>query len=574
MFLILLSARSISAQGVLKGTAFRELPDPTADTLSDWSAVPKGLSASFATIDQRFAKHRVPDVVVEKSHTIRGWKGERLSAQVLLWTAQPVADTRVFVGDFKTKGARLEGGIAKARFVRYVMTDEFAAGCGYRKPQDFAASLSADMLDDLQQFDVEGKSARPVWITIDIPRSAKAGVYQSVVTVSGAGIKDQKLALKLEVIDRLLPEPSDWTFHLDLWQHPAAVARVNDVPMWSDAHFEALRPIMKRLADAGQKVITATLNKDPWNVQTFDPYADMIIWTKESNGSWQYDYTVFDRWVELMMELGVKKMINCYSIIPWNNRIHYKDAAKGEMVDVEATPGSIEFDTLWTPFLTDFVSHLRAKGWLEITNIAMDERSPEQMDAAFALLKKVAPELGIAYADNHKTYKRYPNSDDISIAIGHPYSKEDLVDRRARGLNSTFYICCSDGFPNQFTFSDPAEAAYLGWYALASGFDGLLRWSYNSWVENPLQDSRFRAWPAGDTYLVYPQNRTSIRFERTLEGVQDYTKVVEIRKQLEAKGDYKNLQRLDEAIQKLNNPARTADWNKNLNEAKALLNSL
>ncbi len=574
LFLILLSARSISAQGVLKGTAFNELPDPTADTLSDWSAVPKGLSASFVTIDQRFAKHRVPIMAVEKLHTIRGWKGECLSAQVLLWTAQPVADVRVSVGEFKTKGARLEGGIAKARFVRYVMTDEFASGCGYRKPQDFAASLSADMLDDLQQFDVEGKSARPVWITVDIPRSAKAGVYQSVVTVSGKGIKDQKLALNLEVIDRVLPEPSDWTFHLDLWQHPAAVARANQVAMWSDAHFEALRPIMKRLANAGQKVITATLNKDPWNVQTFDPYADMIVWTKNSNGSWQYDYTVFDRWVELMMEQGVKKMINCYSIIPWNNRIHYKDAAKGEIVDVEATPGSTEFDTLWSPFLTDFVLHLRAKGWLEITNIAMDERSPEQMDAAFALLKKVAPELGIAYADNHKTYKRYPDSDDISIAIGHPYSREDLTDRRARGLNSTFYICCSDGFPNQFTFSDPAEAAYLGWYALASGFDGLLRWSYNSWVENPLQDSRFRAWPAGDTYLVYPQNRTSIRFERTLEGVQDYTKVMVVRKELEAKGDRKNLQRLDEAIQKLNNPARTADWNKNLNEAKALLNSL
>ncbi|WP_219847879.1 glycoside hydrolase domain-containing protein [Sphingobacterium gobiense] len=56
---------------------------------------------------------------------------------------------------------------------------------------------------------------------------------------------------------------------------------------------------------------------------------------------------------------------------------------------------------------------------------------------------------------------------------------------------------------NQFTFSDPAESTYLAWYAMADGFDGFLRWAFNSWVENPLHDSRFRTWPAGDTYKSF-----------------------------------------------------------------------
>ena len=34
--------------------------------------------------------------------------------------------------------------------------------------------------------------------------------------------------------------------------------------------FERMRPTMRQLADAGQKVITATLNKDPWNNQCYD----------------------------------------------------------------------------------------------------------------------------------------------------------------------------------------------------------------------------------------------------------------------------------------------------------------
>lgn len=553
-----------------KGTPFKELPDPTADTLSDWSKVKPGLHSSFVSIDKRFPRSVAPGIPIQKRAGLSGWKGERVSAQVLLWTAAPVKGAQVKVSEFTGQQGRLPASIASARFIRYVMTDEFAAGCGYRKPQDFAASLSPDMLDDLKSFDLDAGNVRPVWISLEIPADAAKGSYSSTVTVSGEGVASQALSLTLEVAGQVLPPPSEWTFHLDQWQHPSAVARLDKVAMWSDAHFEALKPVMQMAARAGQKVITATLNKDPWNVQTFDPYADMITWTKNTDGTWQYDYSVFDRWIQFMMDLGIKKMINCYSIIPWNNEVHYKDAGSGKQINVVAKPGTPVFEEVWTPFLMDFVKHLRQKGWLEITNIAIDERTREEVDGALKLIQRVAPELGVSYADNQKTYQRYPKSEDISIAVGHPFSKEDLLDRQSRGLNTTFYICCSDGFPNQFTFSDPGESAYLGWYTEAAGFDGMLRWAFNSWVENPMQDSRFRTWPAGDTYIVYPQARSSIRYERMLEGIQDYEKIQILKRKLKPA----DLERLKAAIATLNNPNRTPDWNKNLNAAKELLREL
>ncbi len=556
-----------------KGRQFKELSDSTADRLIDWSGVKQELQVSFASIDQRFAKHRIPAVGLQTETKLTGWRGERVSAQLLLWGSRDYKNIAVTIRPFKNAKTTLPKDVAFARFVRYVMTDEFGPGCGHRKPEDFAASLSPDMLDDLVYFDYEKNTVRPVWITVNIPREAVPGNYQAAVHIKSNEKTLKTLLLNLEVRPHTLPPPAQWTYHLDFWQHPSAVARVNDLELWSDAHFRRMRPVMKRLADAGQKVITATLNKDPWNVQTYDPYADMIIWTKNQDDSWTYDYTVFDRWISFMLSLGINKMINAYSIIPWNNEIHYKNAATGKFVDVKAVPGTAAFIEMWTPFLKDFSKHLRAKGWLEITNIAMDERSPEQMDAAFDLLKKVAPELGISYADNHKTYRKYPNSEDISISIGHPFSSTDLEMRRGRGLNSTFYTCCSDPFPNQFTFSDPAESVYVAWFALANGFDGMLRWAYNSWVKNPLQDSRFRTWPAGDTYIVYPQNRSSIRFERLREGIQDYEKARIIIKALKEKNDTKGLRRLNQAIEKLASPHRTPDWNKNLNTAKSLLNS-
>ncbi|WP_219929343.1 MULTISPECIES: DUF4091 domain-containing protein [Sphingobacterium] len=557
------------------GTTFTEMADPTKDTLSNWSNVKAGLHASFVSIDKRYPKSVNPNVTVQHSATLDAWKGEQVSAQVLLWTNAATADVVVAPGELKAGNGKSIGADAiQARFVRYVMTDEFASGCGHRKPEDFKASLSADMLDDLKSYDLEAKRVRPVWITVKIPSGATAGQYKTTIAVKQKGKVKQNLILTVNVQNQVLPPASQWSFHLDQWQHPSAVARVNNVKMWSDEHFEALKPTMKQLAAAGQKVITATLNKDAWNVQTYDPYADMISWKKAKDGSWSYDYAVFDRWVQFMMDLGVNKQINCYSLLPWNNEVHYFDEAKNELVNVIAKPGTPVFEELWTPFLKDFSKHVSAKGWLKITNIAMDERSREEMDPAVALLERVAPEFGIAFADNHKSYQRYQKSTDISVAVGDPFDHNDLIDRRKKGYITTFYVCCSDEFPNQFTFSDPAESTYMAWYALAAGFDGALRWAFNSWVVDPLRDSRFRTWPAGDTYIVYPQGRSSIRYERMLEGIQDYTKVGILKAKLEEANDASNLAKLNAKIAKLNKSKRYADWNKDLNDAKAFVNAL
>jgi len=100
-------------------------------------------------------------------------------------------------------------------------------------------------------------------------------------------------------------------------------------------------------------------------------------------------------------------------------------------------------------------------------------------------------------------------------------------------MPTTYYTCCVEGYPNTFTFSPPAESAWLGWYAAAKGFNGYLRWAFNCWNKTPLQDTRFRTWSAGDTYLVYPGPRSSIRFERMTEGIQDYEKIRLLKQQFE-----------------------------------------
>ncbi|WP_262249135.1 DUF4091 domain-containing protein [Parapedobacter soli] len=530
---------------------YAEAADPDT-TVVDWSAV-NGLNYAFGTIDQRYAKSAIPDLPQSTEWQGSGWRGERISAQLVLWSGEPINQIEFEFSPFTAEdGATMDGAIGTARFVRYVLTDAFADGCGHRKPEDFPVSLSADVLDNTSCFDMAGGTTLPVWLSFDIPSSASPGVYTGTVKLHAEGQETKQLDLAIEVLPQTLPPASEWAFHLDLWQHPSAVARVHGVKVWSDQHWELIKAPMQMLADAGQKVITANLNKDPWNNQCFDPYEDMIRWTKKADGQWEYDYTVFDRWVNFMFDLGVNKLINCYSLLPWNHEIHYIDEAAGDTINVSAKPGSPEFTELWTPFLTSFRDHLNAQGWLSFTNIAMDERSPEEMKIALTLLEEVAPELGVALADNHKSYQQYPMLNDICIAFDADFDEKDLAFRKENGLISTYYVCCADEFPNVFTFSDPSEAVFMGWYTRTTGLDGYLHWSYNSWTENPLVDSRFRTWPAGDTYVIYPDGRSSIRFERMREGIQDAEKIRILREKLLVASDTAKLKTLDDELAKFN----------------------
>ncbi len=554
---------------------FEEMQDPTNDTLSDWSNVPAGLQASFVSIDDKMPKSVVPEVPLHKAVTVTGWKGEKVSAQLLLWSAADVNQVELEFAGFETKESTLPASVAQARFVRYVMTDVFASGCGRRKPENFPASLAADMLDNLECFNMEAKTVRPVWLTFSIPSDAVAGNYKGKLKLYAGGRSVESFEIALNVVDQVLPPPSEWLYHLDLWQHPSAVARIHDLEVWSDAHFEKMKPLMKMLADAGQKVITATLNKDPWNNQCYDAYADMIVWTKNKDRSWTFNYTIFDKWVQYMMDLGIDKMINCYSLLTWNNQLHYNDEEKGEVVTVELKAQSKEYTELWSVFLKDFTRHLREKGWLEKTNIAMDERAPADMQAALKVLENVAPELGVSLADNHKSYRDYPWIKDICVGVGNKVDKEEIAARRAKGLITTYYVCCADKFPNMFTFSASAESVYAAWHAVAADFDGFLRWAYNSWVENPLTDSRFRTWPAGDTYMVYPDARSSIRFERLVEGIQDVEKIRVLRKKYSEENSPESLSKLGQlemAIEYFNTSKPSDDWQDRLNDAKKLLN--
>lgn len=506
---------------------YQELADPKPVDRTGWDTLKRGVYVSFASADVRYDRSNVPSQFLTANWKVKAWKGEKVHTQLLVWTNRDMQQINIKKNDLADgKGHKISAKSISANFVRYVMADGLnssGGGCGITAGHD--SSLVEDVIDTIKYLGVNKNTVRPVWLSIRVPANTVSGTYSGYLTFK-EGPKKQIATLyyTVEVLDHTLPEPKYWKFHLDLWQNPYSVSRVYGVKIWSAEHFALMRPYMRMLANAGQRSITATLINDPWNSQTYDVYGSMVKWTKNRNGSWTYNYTNFDKWVSFMMSLGIDKLINCYSMIPWNLKFSYYDEALGKDTSITAKPGTPEYDAHWRPMLTDFARHLKAKGWFNKTTIAMDERPMEDMQKAIALIKAANKDFKISLAGNyHAQIQR--DLVDYSLASDQVIDSNTMHSRRAEGLNTTYYTCCTEGHPNTFTFSPPAESAWLAWYAANKGYDGYLRWAYNCWPKDPLHDTRFSSWSSGDAFLIYPGPRSSIRFERMVEGIQDFEKI-------------------------------------------------
>ena len=502
-----------------------------------WNKVATGLQGSWGSIDERYSRRDVPNLANKTTKWAgTAWRGERVAAQLVLWTAGGADQVRFNATPLRAEdGKELPAKCVQPRFVRYVLAEGL---------------LQPDVLDTARRLDLEPRSVRPIWVSINVPADAQPGKYTSTLTIQAADGVSLPFEMTVEVLPPVLPPPGEWSFHLDLWQNPWAIARYHGVQPWSLEHWLAMKASTQMLAEAGQKCITTTLIDQPWGKQTYDPYGSMIEWVRQKDGTWRYDYTIFDHYVEFCQQCGIAQQINCYSMVPWGNRYKYHDEATGDDKVVQAEPGTPAYEEHWRPFLADFVKHLKQKGWLDKTAIAMDERPLEPMQKLIAFLNKAAPELKLALAGNYHPEIKL-DVHDLCIFLEKPPTPEQIAQRVQRSMPTTFYVCCGPLKPNTFPFSPPAESAWMGWHAAAMGYTGFLRWAYDSWTADPLYDTNHTKWPASDCFVVYPGGRSSIRFERLREGIQDFEKIRLLRAALTGISDDAAKKHWDEFIKTL-----------------------
>lgn len=545
-----------------------------------WARVAPGLHAAFGTTDAMYFRSEVPDLRDDaRAWEGIGWRGERLNAVIVIWSANALEQVRVDVSVLSDdRGHQLTGGDVRLQLVRYVVSNYPAgardATCDASPP---GAWLLPDRLEPFDRFDLPRRTARPVWLTVNIPAGAMPGTYEGTVRVT-SGKVTVALPLKIRVQSGVVPPPHDWPFRLDLWQNPWVIAWHYHVTPWSDEHVALLRKHLELYAEAGGKYITTYAVHSPWQDNSYMIEGSMIEWIRKQDGSWTFDYRIFDRYVALAMAAGIDKAITIYTPLPWANRFRFLDEPSGNYVHESWPPESPMFRQVWHAFLSDLRSHLQGKGWLEKAYLGINENELASTLTAIRVIKEHSPAWRITYAgDWHAELDGV--LDDYSFVHGKEPTIDVVKARAARGQTSTFYVCCTPPMPNTFVFSPPAEGRWLGWYAAAYGYDGFLRWAYDAWPADPVRDARHALWPAGDTFLVYPGAASSIRFEKLREGIVDFEKLRIVRQRAAEGADPETARVLAELSQHLEAIAREREFGERtvrelLQEANATLTIL
>ncbi len=481
-----------------------------------------GLHLAAALPDARFDRDLLPEEAKLAGGELAasGWRGERVNMGAVIWAEGENMEQVRFEAPELTGPGQCPLKVSVS-FLRYTGA---------------SGKLYAEIIDEgKQRLNIPAGTSRPLWVSVQVPHNAKPGVYRGRLTVRAAGGRVAELPMSLTVQEGAqLPAPAEWGVHLDIWQHPHAVARWHGVEPWSREHMALLRPLMARLADAGQKVISCSLIDEAWNGQTYDAWPSMVQWLKGADGTMRYDYSHFDQYVELMMELGIREQISCYTMLPWSLKLRYRDEATGDDAFLTLAPGEASFEDIWAPFLKDFREHLRQKGWLGITCLAIDERPDAHVRSALNVIHRHAPELRVASAVNRPSKLSAHLYDMSPVLTLADYDPALLKARKDAGFKSTFYVCMHPLKPNTYTSSPTAEAEWLGLFAAANHLDGFLRWAYNSWNRNPFEHANFVNWSPGDCWLVYPGNLSSVHFERLRDGMEEFEKVALLRRAAQA----------------------------------------
>lgn len=488
----------------------------------------QSIFGSFESQYTRYQKNQVFDGLVINNWDDVAWKGERLYKQIVLWSASNLSDVSYNVGELSSGSHTIPATNINLLFANYIKTDPVSGTCRAYENRTVVVEV-ADRLSVEEINSISADDPVKIMVTIDIPETTPAGLYTGIINVAQGGTT-LNFSVSINVVNWVLPDPSQWVFELNLWQHPnIMLGHYNNanpsapIEMWSDEHFALIEPAYKNiLAKSGQKVITTMIRPKAMYAQT------QVVWKKTIAGEWEYDFTVFDKYVSTLMSWGIDKQIDCFSPTAWNRDvIIYWDEATNEIVELDAPINGTVYNTRWNHFLTVFKNHLDTKGWFDKAVIHMDEIHDESMlTGVIDMIHANNPnwKIGVTYDRPLSTAlsnKIYDASGTINVART----------KRRKGKLSTFYTSCNHVKPNNYVTPDksPVEMSWMAWHALNRGYDGYLKWAFDSWRLNDPYDARDGVHTSGAYHFIYRNHdmtySTSYRMELLRDGIEDFEKV-------------------------------------------------
>ncbi len=411
--------------------------------------------------------------------------------------------------------------------------------------------MRGDMLSCDAVREVEKKDTVALYFEVKVPEQAQAGESNIKISLFLADMfedekKVEEINLTLTVYDFSMSDTED--FYLDIWQHNCAIAKYYGCALWSDKHFEIMRSFLEPLAKAGQKAVTLILSDAPWSGQWchLEERAEANLYefsiasvTKKLDGSFSYDFSNMQRYIDMCAELGIKEEISLYGLVnvwcdplggfeklteehPDGHKIRYFDEAEGVYKYIRTAAG---IDAYIKALHDYFVESEQ----IDRVRVVADEPADT---AAYRMItdhiKELAPRFVFKAAINHSEFiGEFKDTVVDYVPNLESWSKEsDKIEAYRKELKDSrflWYVCNQPPHPNTLLSSDLCEALFIGVVTSYMGMAGFLRWGYTVWTKEPAEDMRYFTWPAGDLFFVYPgkdaKPLSSLRFKALCRGI-------------------------------------------------------
>jgi len=252
--------------------------------------------------------------------TIRGVRNGWFSGKMAVGSPKPIEGLKATVTDLKQGASAIPASAVRVRY-------GFEAGGSLDNQYDggpYAARLIDGLLEaPLEVFPVPGRygAVVPIWVTVKVPADAKAGAYTGQLTVSAKGEQTITVPVKLEVADWTLPDQDKYRTWVELIQSPDTLALGYNVPLWSDRHWELMAQSLRYIGEMGTRTTYLPLIAHT----NFGNAESMVRWIKKADGSYDYDFSVMDKYLDLVEKNMGRAKIVCFPV--WEVYLRAPDKA-------------------------------------------------------------------------------------------------------------------------------------------------------------------------------------------------------------------------------------------------------
>jgi hypothetical protein len=146
----------------------------------------------------------------------------------------------------------------------------------------------------------------PVWFTVSVPADAAPGTYRGLGRIAVDGQTPVTVPLEVQVEDWRLPDTQDYKTWVDLIEIPDTLILEYGMAPWSAQHWKMVDQAFKYIGEAASRTVYI-----PLIAETNLGHAEsMVRWIKRADGSYDHDFTVFDRYLDSAVgNMGQPKII-------------------------------------------------------------------------------------------------------------------------------------------------------------------------------------------------------------------------------------------------------------------------